>query len=219
MARRTKEEAQETREKLLEAALEVMSEKPFSSVSMSEIARRVGLSKGATYWHFKNKTDILLNVIENACMHSGREMLSGVGEGGSGSNLSDAREYFKMKIRSANRSKRIQTITRLMNRRNEWPDEVREKLLDMMIKFAKSESDMVMFSLRKLQEEGKIAAGVSVEDLSALITAIFHGLFMFQVLEFYDMDFSKYTDFIFDAFENTVRNDNYKKYPEEGRSA
>ncbi|MDR1483151.1 MAG: TetR family transcriptional regulator [Synergistaceae bacterium] len=202
MARRTKEEARETRERLLEAAFEIMSEKPFSSVSMSEIAKRVGLSKGATYWHFKNKTDILLNVIESVCMQSSYEMLGGIREGGS---VNDVREYFKAKISGANRSKRIQMISRLMNRKNEWPDEVRKKLPDMFIEFAKSESEMVKGSLQKLREEGRIMTGISVDDLSVLITAIFHGLFIFQVLQLYDMDFSKYTDFVFDAFENAVK--------------
>ena len=215
MARRTKEEALETRERLIEAALEIMSEKPFSSVSMSEIAKRVGLSKGATYWHFKNKTDILLNVIENVCAHVDCEMLGGESRDG----LRDARGYFKMKIGSATQSKRVQMINKLMHRRNEWPDDARKKLIDMLMEFAKSESEMVRVSLLNLQEDGKIRPDVSAGDLAALITAIFYGLFIFQVLEFYNMDFSKYTDFIFDAFENAVGNNNFGEYPEEGRSA
>ena len=47
MARRVRKDALETRKKLLEAALEIMNEKPFSNVSMTEIAGKVGLSKGA----------------------------------------------------------------------------------------------------------------------------------------------------------------------------
>ena len=43
VARRTREEARETREKLLESALDIMSAKPFASVSMNEIAEKVGL--------------------------------------------------------------------------------------------------------------------------------------------------------------------------------
>jgi hypothetical protein len=139
--------------------------------------------------------------------------------GGARDGLRGAREYFKVKIANATRSKRIQTINKLMHRRDEWPDEARKKLIDIMIALAKSESEMVEISLRKLQEDGEIRGNFSAGDLSALITAIFHGLFIFQILEFYNIDFSKYTDFIFDAFENAVKNDNYGEYPEDGRSA
>ena len=71
--RKTKESALETRKKLLESALDEMSEKPFPDVSMNDIAARVGLSKGALYWHFKNKNDLLSNLVEDICDKAGMD--------------------------------------------------------------------------------------------------------------------------------------------------
>ena len=58
MVRKTKEEAERTRRMLLDAALEVFSEKGFVRSSLKDIAARAGLTRGAIYWHFKDKADL-----------------------------------------------------------------------------------------------------------------------------------------------------------------
>jgi len=58
MARKTKEEARETREAILDAAIHVFFENGVSLSSLNEIAQRAGVTRGAVYWHFKNKRDI-----------------------------------------------------------------------------------------------------------------------------------------------------------------
>lgn len=58
MARKTKEEARETREAILDAAIHVFFENGVSSSSLNDIAQHAGVTRGAVYWHFKNKRDI-----------------------------------------------------------------------------------------------------------------------------------------------------------------
>ncbi|MDR3370795.1 TetR family transcriptional regulator [Rhodoferax sp.] len=58
MARRTKEDAQATRQQLLQAAQRVFAEKGVSRTSLQDIAQAAGASRGAIYWHFKNKADL-----------------------------------------------------------------------------------------------------------------------------------------------------------------
>lgn len=58
MARRTKEEAERTRQSLLEAALNVFLEKGYSKTTLQDIASAAQLTRGAVYWHFKNKKDV-----------------------------------------------------------------------------------------------------------------------------------------------------------------
>jgi AcrR family transcriptional regulator len=53
--RRTKEEAAETRESIVAAAIRVFAEKGFNGASLSGIAGEAGVTRGAIYWHFKNK--------------------------------------------------------------------------------------------------------------------------------------------------------------------
>lgn len=58
MARRTKENAEVTRTQLLDAAETVFTEKGVSRTSLAEIASAAGVTRGAIYWHFKDKSDL-----------------------------------------------------------------------------------------------------------------------------------------------------------------
>ena len=58
MAKRTKEEALETRERLLDAALEVFSDRGVSRPSLTDVAELAGATRGAVYGHFCNKADL-----------------------------------------------------------------------------------------------------------------------------------------------------------------
>ncbi len=59
MVRRTKEEALATRMALLDAAERVFSERGVSRSSLSDVAAAAGVTRGAVYWHFKDKADLL----------------------------------------------------------------------------------------------------------------------------------------------------------------
>ena len=59
MVRRTKEEAFETRESILDAAEQCFHAKGVSRTSLSDIAQAAGVTRGAIYWHFHDKADLL----------------------------------------------------------------------------------------------------------------------------------------------------------------
>lgn len=58
MARRTKEEAQATRAALLDAAELLFKQRGVSRTSLADIAQAAGVTRGALYWHFKDKADL-----------------------------------------------------------------------------------------------------------------------------------------------------------------
>ena len=58
MARRTKEDAIATRNSLMDAAERVFCEKGVARASLSDIAQAAGATRGAIYWHFKDKVDL-----------------------------------------------------------------------------------------------------------------------------------------------------------------
>jgi len=64
MARRTKEEAEATRERILDAAEAIFLENGVAQTSLEEIAHLAGVTRGAIYWHFKNKVDIFSALME-----------------------------------------------------------------------------------------------------------------------------------------------------------
>ncbi|MDM3002293.1 multidrug efflux transporter transcriptional repressor AcrR [Citrobacter sp. CK188] len=64
MARKTKQQAQETRQHILDVALRLFSRQGVSSTSLAEIAKAAGVTRSAIYWHFKNKSDLFSEIWE-----------------------------------------------------------------------------------------------------------------------------------------------------------
>jgi TetR/AcrR family acrAB operon transcriptional repressor len=64
MARCTKEEAQETRSRILDAAEEVFYAQGVTRTSLAEVAQAANVTRGAIYWHFKNKSDLFVAMCE-----------------------------------------------------------------------------------------------------------------------------------------------------------
>jgi TetR/AcrR family acrAB operon transcriptional repressor len=58
MARCTKEEALETRTRILDAAEDVFHAHGVGRTSLADVAHAANVSRGAIYWHFKNKSDL-----------------------------------------------------------------------------------------------------------------------------------------------------------------
>jgi TetR/AcrR family acrAB operon transcriptional repressor len=58
MARRTKEEALETRTRILDAAEVVFHDRGVANASLEDIAAEADVTRGAIYWHFKDKAEL-----------------------------------------------------------------------------------------------------------------------------------------------------------------
>ena len=68
MVRRTKDEAQETRNGILDAAEHVFSEHGVSRTSLEDIAQAAGVTRGAIYWHFKDKSDLFAAMVNRVTL-------------------------------------------------------------------------------------------------------------------------------------------------------
>jgi TetR/AcrR family transcriptional regulator, acrAB operon repressor len=58
MVRRTKADAEATRHSLLDAAEQLFQARGVSRTSLNDIANAAGTTRGAIYWHFKDKADL-----------------------------------------------------------------------------------------------------------------------------------------------------------------
>ncbi len=60
--RRTKEDAEQTREEIFRSGIKVFARKGYAAATMNDIAREAGVTRGAIYWHFKNKEDFYVEI-------------------------------------------------------------------------------------------------------------------------------------------------------------
>ena len=58
MARKTKEDAELTRKRIIDAARAVFLKRGVSKSTLEHIASEASVTRGAVYWHFENKTEI-----------------------------------------------------------------------------------------------------------------------------------------------------------------
>lgn len=64
MSRKTKEEAEKTRARILASALSLFVKKGYERTTFTDIAARLKMTKGAVYWHFETKEDLLVALVE-----------------------------------------------------------------------------------------------------------------------------------------------------------
>ncbi|MBR9884243.1 MAG: TetR family transcriptional regulator [Oceanospirillales bacterium] len=63
MVRRSREDAEATRQALLDTALVLFAAQGPEAVTMKQIAAQAGVTHGAMYWHFRNKQDLLFQLL------------------------------------------------------------------------------------------------------------------------------------------------------------
>lgn len=66
MARKTKQEAQQTREALLDAAEMLFVKQGVSKTTLQQIAQQANVTRGAVYWHFSDKLALFQAFIQRA---------------------------------------------------------------------------------------------------------------------------------------------------------
>ena len=64
--RKSKEDTRLTREKIIESAFESFFELGYAETSLSLIAENAGMTRGAIYWHFKDKNELYREVVKIA---------------------------------------------------------------------------------------------------------------------------------------------------------
>ncbi len=61
--RKTKEDAELTKQHLLKAAFQLFMENNYDRTSLEQICQKAEVTRGAAYWHFKNKYEIFENTV------------------------------------------------------------------------------------------------------------------------------------------------------------
>ena len=64
MSKRTHAEALQTKKSILAAAQKIFTERGFAKASLSDIAREANVTRGAIYWHYEGKSDLLAALME-----------------------------------------------------------------------------------------------------------------------------------------------------------
>ena len=197
MARRTKEEAQATRSRILDAAERVFEAHGVSGTSLHEIAQAAGLTRGAIYWHFENKADLF-----NAMM--GRVTLpfeepDAIGRSkGHGVTLAQVRTGFVDLLRKMTTDPQLRRVFEIATHKVEYVGEmhaVRERHLSMRDACLVD----VERALRRATRAGELRPGLSTRSAAIGLLALFDGLLQNWMLNPQGFDLTRVAGQVFDV--------------------
>ncbi len=137
MARRTKDDAEATRNSLLDAAERVFYDKGVSRASLSDIAQAAGATRGAIYWHFKDKADLFNAMMDRVTLPLESVCRASETDGGAGP-LQRLRAALWQVMDSVERDERTRRVFEIAMYRVEYVSElngVRERHLAAHARF------------------------------------------------------------------------------------
>ncbi len=169
--RRTKEEALETRKAILKVALDCFSKRGYALTTFNDIARRIHLTKGAVFWHFKTKEDLLAELIERE--HAIYTPLEGVERA---ETLEEIREAFVAWARAIEGHTELKQFMLFMMSRVEW-NEALTRLLARKLEgqIVRDPLAKLLERLRRFKEEGAIDSPLSADQIATLMGSVFFG--------------------------------------------
>lgn len=174
MARKTKEDALVTRDRILDAAELVFEQRGVSRCSLQEIAQAAGVTRGAIYWHFENKADLLDALFKRVTLPL-EEAISRTADPNTADPLLEVRNSMLNPLRKTVACARVQRVFAIKMHKIEYVDEllaVRDKRVRTRVVMI----DQVTVGLQRAVAEGQIDRRVSPRASAIALHALVSGL-------------------------------------------
>ena len=123
MARRTKDEAEQTRDALLDAAEKMFYARGVSRTSLEQIAAGAGVTRGAVYWHFRDKLALCTAMADRVFLPH-EDMLRELAAQPSNTPLKDLKKACIHSLRMMATDKRRRTVVSILTLRCEYVEEM-----------------------------------------------------------------------------------------------
>lgn len=179
--RRTKEDALLTREKLLDTAELLFAERGVSHTSLQDIAQAAGLTRGAVYWHFKDKGDVFNAMMDRAVLPM-EEALADLTTRPHDNPLQQVRHALLGALQLIAEDARTRRVFDIATRKVEFVNElssVRERHLAVHLRCRQH----IEGAIQLAQARGLIALEPCARSVAVGLTATVHGLIDLWMLE------------------------------------
>lgn len=173
MARKTKEEAQATRESVLIAALDLFSEKGYSRTTFADIARKIGMTRGAVYWHFDNKPALLAALVDYFRSLREQRVQQNFSEIHS---LKELREAFLGHARVVAEDKQLKKFEFFMAFQMEWSEELLTETHKTLDRIRKDPFEKLIAVLRSPSIAERFRKEVDPGGLAVTLAGLWLGL-------------------------------------------
>lgn len=171
--KRTKKDAEKTRNAILKAAVNVFAEKGYCRSTINDIASAAHVTRGAFYWHFKNKVDVFTALAQNI-----DEPLQQIYEPvltDENATLEDLKHMIYKLFHMITTDVQFQKIYEILN----FKTELHGELSELMHKFRKDYEKYIFLIehiLSHLQKKEEIRNNINIKAASAGLLSFFVGI-------------------------------------------
>lgn len=203
MVRKTKEEAQVTRNRILDAAESVFHRQGVSRTSLAHIAEAAGVTRGAIYWHFANKAQLfdamiqrVIGPTEAGCLDPA--LLA------SDDPVAAMRTLALDFLLQVARDAQHQRVFDIALHKSEYVGEMAEAR-DRHLDCARRHRAMLEGAMRAAQEKGLVGAGLNPHIAAEGLIALVDGLLMNWTLDHQLFPLADYAEPIIDTYLDGLR--------------
>lgn len=171
MAKRTKAAAVETREQILDAAELCFRDIGVARTTLQMVAARAGCTRGAIYWHFSEKHELLRQVIERAplSLFVELETINRVAE-----PVAALRRCLLRSLDVIQGDRHLRNVIEVTLFRGEYPEELSGELA-----LGKAAEERLLRLLRRIFESGRsrgeLKTAIAPQTLACLVFCVFSG--------------------------------------------
>ncbi|HSV68608.1 MAG TPA: TetR family transcriptional regulator [Methylibium sp.] len=198
MPRRTKEDAQITRDRLLDMAELEFQRRGVSRTSLEDIARAAGLTRGAIYWHFTDKADLFNAMMKRVTLPLERE-INRSDEPGLDDPLAQTRSSFLAALHTTVKDPQARRVFEIALQKVEYVDElagVKQRRLDGLW----TRVSHLERGLRRAARQRPLAPGLTARTAAIGMHSLLDGLIANWMLEPGSFDLPKVGAQTIDAY-------------------
>ncbi len=198
MARRTKEEAEQTRQEILKASLDLFSEKGYSKTTFDEIAKRINKTKGAVYWHYRNKPDLLVAIIKDAITKLNEHVCMIMPET---NNINDLKKYFLYHAQLIESSPELRKFMFFALYQMEWSENIYKKVNKSLEDILDGPQKRIKETLTIMKKRGEITKDTNIDEISEVFFCFWKGAVDNEILR---PGSTKFMNFVSKGFDMII---------------
>ncbi len=202
MARKTKAESEQTRQDIFSAALQLFHDQGYSRTTLQDIARKAGVTRGAIYWHFKDKVELFIELKDEIEASSGmrlEDLLYLPVD-----TLDDLQEGLRRFFRNLEQDLRFRTYFKTVLFRTEFTDDLQPLIEHYQNKLSRLQSKD-QDALQRLQAAGLVRGDVHCARAALTLRALMVGLLHTWLLDEAGFPLSEQGGALLDDFFRSLR--------------
>jgi TetR/AcrR family transcriptional repressor of uid operon len=178
---------EETRSRLLDAAVEVFASRGYEGARVTDITRAAGLSSGAIYTHYTSKAELLVDAIR---AHGPDEMGRLMATGGRRERLPDVLQRIGAALEHRDQAQGTPLLEALAATRRD------PELCDVLAGSITQREDLMAELARRALKAGDLDEGVSPEVVARFCLMVALGAMVVRVLDLPPTDTDEWSRFI-----------------------